>query len=497
VSTIPHVQRRVFKPYSRRTVTDPGDVNFDRNNAAGLTRIAFRNLAVRHAAALGFNLVGSVVLARQLGPALWGSYAVSLTALLIGQQAVERGASGFIIQRAKPLDAHELTSAFVMQIGIGAIVCGILLGVGQWISAASADLGLVTLIEAVALSTLMYAIRAVPLGRLERALSYGRVAAVEVTDVVAFNLVAVLTVLLGFGIAGLAVATVIRASISTAIALAVARTDARWPLARRLPAELLGFAVPFTGSNLLTYLNTLAAPILVAGRASLADYGVLQLAYTIIVYPQTVTTIASRVGFATYPRMTSSAIAESASQQTGALIRSVASTTLILAVTSAYWVVPIFGTSWTGMTMYMLAIAPTYALGANFNLIIAALNARSGAFLVLTLSAAFSALYWLGGLTLVPAVGGLGLPVAYSIATVVFAGYLAAARKRIGPLVLRRPLSEYFVLCVGLLTFAFLYASDAQVPATIVPVGMIIWLSTRLEARRLLKTALRFFPRTV
>lgn len=450
----------------------------------GRSRAALRSLTARHALGLGLNFVGGVIIARVLGPRDWGLYGLALVTLAIAQQVVERGAAGFIIQRQRPLSAAETGTVLSIQVVSGMVAAAVIALIAPPLSRGTGDARLVALFGAVGIASAFYSLRAVPLGLLERDLRYARVAVVELVDILAFNVIAVLGVAFGVGVLALPVAFLGRSGVSLVAGLAL--SGIRWRVAFSMGVlrEFVHFALPYSASNALTFVNTAAAPIVVGGLVGISEFGVVQLAYTIIVYPQALTTIITRVGFATYSRTGPSALAETVSRSTSRLLRAAGGATLLLAATSVLWIEPIYGPAWRDMSKYMLVIAPVYALGANLSLVIASLNVVGHAPRVFLLSAAFSILYWGLSFPLVSLLGGLGLPTAYALATAVFCGYLALARSSLGPLTIRSALAEYAGMCLVTLGFVILYVSLAS-PFLLVTACalMVIWVASRVDIR--------------
>lgn len=410
---------------------------------------------------------------------------MALVTLTIAQQALERGGAGFVIQRRHALKRSELGTVFTIQAVLGGLI-SVALWIGALVLGAHAEQPRLTLlVQAAAAASMMYALRAVPLGSLERSLSYGRVATVEVIDILAFNLIAVAGVQLGLGLPALAIGLVGRAAASFVATVLLSRVGVTFQFDRSVVAEFFKFGLPYATSNGLSFINTAAAPIIVGGFVGLSEFGVLQLAYTLISYPQTLTTILSRVGFATYSRMRRQDMKDTVSRSTSNLIRVAGGATLLLGASSAVWVQPLFGPAWTAMPAYMLVVAPAYGLGANLNLVIASINASGHASAVLAVSALFSSIFWLTSFVLVPALGGLGLPIAYSLATVVYCGYLAVAKALLGGLQLRSPLVEYGAMCFLILVVVILTALGGVSPNIFLVSAAVIaaWVGLSLDLR--------------
>ena len=425
-------------------------------------RRAVTSLLGRHAAGFAINAAGTVFLARHFGPYLWGIYAIGYTVQYIAQGLVERGAAGYLIQRRDPPGRAELATVTTVQLALG-VGAALFLGFAAPLAGARfASESLDSILIAVALAVALYAIRAVPMGLLERSMSYRRVALVEVGDIAAFNAAAVLGVAFGMGLQSLAVATVVRAAISLAIAWRLAGAGPRLGGSTRVLKELVAFGLPYTGSNALGLLNGAAAPLLVGTSVGVQTFGVLQLAYSLISYPQVINGILGRVAFPFYARMNEDAehIRTTVSRATSALITYVGIATIGLAASSPVWVPAVYGLPWREVSPIMITTAPALGIGTAFTFVIAALNASGRIRSVLLISVGFTFLYWSSAIVLVPTVGQLGLPLAYSIASLALVGYVRAFRRSFGSLVIGSSLLRFLIACLVLPLVACIFVSQ-------------------------------------
>lgn len=448
---------------------------------------AVGSLLARHILGFTINFVGTVILVRHFGPVVWGVYSVAYAVQFIAQGIIERGTAGYLIQRHDPPNDQVLGTAFSVQLVTGAVTAAAVALTAPGVAFVFQSEALTGLLWAVAISLAAYALRAVPLGMLERSISYRRVGAVEVADVITFNAVAVIGVALGFGMASLAIAAVTRAIVSLALAWPLSRLMLRPRFSSAVLKELVTFAIPYTGSNALAYLNGAAAPLLVGTIAGARAFGVLQLAYSLIAYPQVLNGILGRVAFPVYSRMTSDArqLQESVGRATSALIQYMGTATLAVAASSPLWVPTIYGPAWVDMPQIMMTIAPALGLGTAFTFVIAGLNATGRAKLVLVVGIAFSSLYWTAAAILVPLLGALGLPVAYSLASITFALYLLLFRRTVGVVDLRVVLIDFTLVSLGVLAAAWTIESGAHVAVLVAAAGFIVlWPLRRLDVRR-------------
>jgi PST family polysaccharide transporter len=387
---------------------------------------------------------------------MWGVFGIAAVALAIGQQLVERGAVGFAIQRPTVLAGRDLSTAVTVQVFVGAAMAILLLVAAPRAAVWYGNDDLQHLLIAGAVALLAYSLRAIPLGLLERSMSYGRVAAIETLDLFAFNAIAVLGVAAGFGLWALSAAILTRSLASLIAAFALARVPRiSLGVSAQTLREMIGFAAPYTVANALTSANTAAAPILVGTFVGTREFGVLQMSYTVLVYPQVLTAIIGRVALPQYAREAQTdLLVARVNSGTTALMRYVGGATLLLAVTSLIWVPSLFGSDWIRMSAYMLVMAPVYALERSFALVITALTASGKVLAILLVGLAFTLIYWASGAIMIPRLGALGLPTAYAVASLSFIGYIVVYRYGVGHLNIRGGLLEFiaFALLVAVAT---------------------------------------------
>jgi O-antigen/teichoic acid export membrane protein len=417
----------------------------------------------------------------------------------IAQGITERGTSGYLIQRSAPPGEREIGTALTVQLVIGGVAAVLVAAAASTVATFVGSAPLTALLVAVAVSVAAYAMRAVPFGMLERSLSYRRVGALEVADVVVFNVVAIVGVAAGLDIGALVLAVASRAIVSLALAWPLSGVKPVPRLSRQALRELLVFALPYTASSALAYLNGAAAPLLVVRFAGSRSFGILQLAYSLIAYPQALNGILGRVAFPVYSRMDQDRerVRRSVEEATGALVRYVGTATIVLAASAPLWIPLVYGPEWADMAPIMLTIAPSLAIGTSFTFVIASLNATGAARAVLTLGAAFSAVYWLGAVLLVPTTGAIGLPLAYSVASIAFVPYLELFRRRVGPIRVRAALGDLTVAAIALLAAAWLYSENAAAGALVPLAVLLYWPLRHIDRRRLVREVLQLLTAMV
>ena len=199
-----------------------------RRVAASALVLGVRGLGVRI-----LGLAGNVVLARLLVPSEFGTVALALSILAFATVVFDGGLGASLMRRPREPTVEELRNVLAVQLAGALVVTTAVAAAGLWLGEA----GTVAAVMMLALPVI--ALRGPGVVRLEWRLTYGPVAAVEVGEVVAYYGWAVVTVALGFGIWGLATASIVKALVGTVTLLrlvpgALLRPAVSWERIRAL-----------------------------------------------------------------------------------------------------------------------------------------------------------------------------------------------------------------------------------------------------------------------
>jgi O-antigen/teichoic acid export membrane protein len=264
-----------------------------RRASAGIVIVFTRGVAT---ALLGFG--GGVVLARLLDPRAFGLVAIGMAVVLFGTLLADGGVGAGLIRRVEPPTAEELQA-----------LTGLQLGVTLALSAAAASLaapfGEAGWLTALIVSSTPRAMFQVP-GRilLERSLSYRPLAAVEVSQVVAYNVCAISLVLLGLGVWGMASATVAMRLVGVLVMWRLSPAGLMRPrFSWRLIQPLLGFGLRFQGANATWLVSQQTRNVSLAAIAGVSTLGLWSLASRVLQIPSLFFEAFSRVSFPTMSRL--------------------------------------------------------------------------------------------------------------------------------------------------------------------------------------------------
>lgn len=374
-------------------------------------------LALRYGLVIVFNLAGTIVLSRLLGPTLWGVLAIAQVVALSAQEVLGRGFAAYLIKKDAPPTSSDIGNVFALQHLLGLIFLLAALGGSQPLARWYGHPELTALLPAAGVAAYACAWRSVPVALLERRLAYFKVAAIEVLESATFVAVAVLLVWTGHAIAGLTLAILLRGLLPTVLAYCLQPVRPKWFFhCDTLVAVDFGLAV--TASSIVN-IAMLSIPALFLGRhEGMAAIGVAQMAFSLYANLLFVTAAVMRLGLSTYSRL---------SMYTDELHRSVNQHLEILSVVlvpaiaifsglSPLWVPWMFGTHWQLLPGLLLALAPGYFFASVFwGVLNPALLVSGKHRQVLLWLVGFTALYALLAYALTPRWGALGVAIAFSV----------------------------------------------------------------------------------
>lgn len=289
------------------------------------------------------GLVGAIVTARLLTPYDFGLVAIGLTVFAFGTFLSDGGVGVALIRRPEPPTRSELKALVAFQLG-----ADLLLVVG--IAVVMLPFGLVGQVTTVIVAALPFgAFRAPAYILYERRLDFRPMAVVEVVETIVYYVWAITTIILGWGVWGLATAFVVRAAVGLTLLLTLSREGRVLPVPSwKRVRPLLGFGFRYQAVGLLQMLDDQLVNIAVATFGGVALLGLWGVAWRILQIPISLFQALWRVSF---PGM-SKLIA--AKQDVGATIERVIGLVAIgtgvlaapLAASAAPWIHVLLGAKW-------------------------------------------------------------------------------------------------------------------------------------------------------
>ena len=226
------------------------------------------------------GLIGTLVLARLLTPHDFGIIAFGVTLLTFANFLADGGIGNGLIRRVDPPSRADLKALLAFQIALGTALA---LGIGVALFPFG-ELGKVTALMAISLP--LTAVRAPGVILLERQLNYKPFALVEIVESSCYYGWAVVFVIYGWGVWGLASASIVRAVVGSAVLLFVL------PPARLIPSpswarirSLLGFGLRYQAVGVANFLRDNGTNAAIAVFAGFSALGVWAVAFRILQIP--------------------------------------------------------------------------------------------------------------------------------------------------------------------------------------------------------------------
>lgn len=291
---------------------------------------------------LGF--FGTLVLAHLVTPSELGTVALGATFVIFGTFLADGGVGATLIRRPDAVERAELRALLGLQLAVSTTIA---------FAIAAAMLPFGTVGRATALIVMavpLMAVRAPAVILLERALEYRQFAIVEFAEVICYYGLAIGLVLDGWGVWGLASASVLRALVGTVVLLSLtpaARMAPSLSLARVSPFLAFGFRYQAVGvTNLLRDQGVNAVVAIVGGVSAL---GVWSLAYRILQIPLLLFSSLWRVSFPGMARLVEAEkdVGETIGRVVGVVAVVAGLIVVPLVAATPAWVPTLFGPQWT------------------------------------------------------------------------------------------------------------------------------------------------------
>lgn len=331
---------------STLTATDVESATEEQLSTAQVRSRAVTGAVVDALRAIGVRLLavlGTLVTARLLTPYDFGLVAVGTTVLAFGEFLDDGGVGVALIRRPQAPTRAELRALVAFQLEIDLVV---VVGVGL----VMLPFGVVGQVTAVIVASLLLgAFRAPAYILYERRLDYRPMAMVEIVQTTVYYGWAIATIIIGWGVWGLATAFVVRELAALALVFAIL------PEARLAPVPsfakvrgLLGFGFRYQAVGLLHMLRDQGVNIAVAAFGGVAVLGLWGVAWRILQLPASLFVALWRVSFPGMARLVA------ANEDVGGTIERVIALVAIgtgvlvapLAASAAAWIHVLIGAQW-------------------------------------------------------------------------------------------------------------------------------------------------------
>jgi O-antigen/teichoic acid export membrane protein len=438
-------------------------------------------VGLQRAVSLGVAAVGGILLARLLGPEVFGLYAVLAFAVGIASTVGDLGLGAALIQR-QALDAEtSLPVAFTAQMGLAVFLAVLLFCLAPFVPIwFHISKEITRPLRLMAFLIPLSALRMPLTVMLERRLAYRPLAVSDSADTLVYYGTAVAAALGGAGIWSLAVGAVLGRTVGLAT---LWRTARRWPAIRwdlTAFAAMIRFGGMFQATALLNALRDAIVPTFIVAWSGVAAAGFLTWASAVAFLPLHVVSMAGRVLFPALATLQHDppAFAEAVQRAVNRVAMILYPVAAILLVGAEAIVRPVYGDQWMPAVPAVRWFAVAAALGGTSTLLVQALYSLGRADVVFRLNLLWMLLLWGLAVLLVPALGFVGFALASAaVSTTVVLSVMALRRSvpvRILP-TLRVPLGAALVAAI---VFRILIdVGSAGLPWLLLSVGVAVGIA--------------------
>jgi PST family polysaccharide transporter len=424
------------------------------------------------------TLAGTIVLARILLPADFGTFAVVVFLVTAVSVIGDLGVGGALIQQNAEPDERELSTAWLLQ---QALWLSLFLIV---VAAAPALTGLlpgtgpegVGLVRVMAISLIFTSLRSMPTVMLTRELRFGALALIEVTQQIVFYAAAIGLALWHAGAWSFVLAAVLQTAVGAALSLKAWRFTPIVGFDRGTARRLLAFGAGFQGSYVLHWLRDGSVPLFGGVLGGATGIGLAQFSWRNGQLVSSLDEVIARVTMPIFSRMNGDR------PRLRHASRSVITAEAIIIGGVQWWLaaaaptlIPlVFSTTWTPAVpaLQLVAIGAQFSVHARLlRTVLFAIGASGLAFRISALS-----LVALFGLMagFIAAFGLIGVGIAFLVSSLATLGFYAW--------VLRRTLALPVVTLTRVACEGALGAASAVIVLRVVngPLGLLISLVLHL-----------------
>jgi PST family polysaccharide transporter len=232
-----------------------------------------------------------VVLARALEPRDFGIFASILIFTEVSSSVVSSGIVAALIQRRKIRPEH-FSTALVMQIGLGVLVCAGLVAVSPWVGRFYGDPLTGHVLAAMSIYLLILPFVSVPTAILRKRIDFRSTGIADVTQQLAGGTVSVALALSGFGVWSLVIGRLFGWGLKVFHLSWLARWLPSFRVERRAGRELFSFGSKLVAANALNDVANNIGYALVGKLLGPTVLGFYQRAYDLMALPLTRITMA-------------------------------------------------------------------------------------------------------------------------------------------------------------------------------------------------------------
>lgn len=372
-------------------------------------------LFVRQGLVYGSNIAGGVILSRMLTPTEFGFYGVVLFFVVFLNIFGGTGFAANLIRTEEHPSLSDFRAVFTAQQAVVGLIFVGVWAAAPWLASryhlehsGSAFFRLIGV--ALVLTSLMVISQIL----MERELAFGKLAVVEVTQAVAFNLTAIVLAWRGVGVLSFAIALVMRAGCGALLSNAMEPWEIGWLWDSSVLKRHIRYGLALQGGQFISMAKDSITPVFVGLYLGVAQMGYVTWALTLAGYPTMMLTPLQRLYLPFFARLQSEPreLRRFASHAMW-MANAFAAPLVVITVALAHPItVLIFASKWLVALplFYCLAVANVFASGSAPML--GLLNAIGKSHVTLMMTIIWMVTTWAFGIPLMMKFGVIGFGIA-------------------------------------------------------------------------------------
>ena len=369
-------------------------------------------MTIRQLLVAGLSLLNVLVIARMLGPGMYGIVTIILSIFYFLNQVCRLGLQVYLVRKTDLTPEEPIQiQAFYNFLGIALciIFAGVAPVIGWWTGKHEVTIGLQAILPALWFDLMAR----VPTSMLERELSFHKVGVLEAVSKIVMYLSMIPLVLMGWGYWGAIVGTVLGYVVQAAMAYYYYPVPWRWTWKWQVIKPALDYGLTYSGSDWILNLRRLRLPLLVSRLGGVEVVGYISIAIRLAEQLAILRLVVRRMSISVMAKLVDNperaryAISQGMSYQ-ALLIGPICAA---FACSSA-WIIPLmFSNEWLVSVKIFPFIALGLLVGAIFEMHTSALYAVGRNYEVGKRNIWYVATLWLATLILLPIMGiwGYGL----------------------------------------------------------------------------------------
>jgi O-antigen/teichoic acid export membrane protein len=377
------------------------------------------------------NFIGNLIIARILIPADFGIYTIIQFVLAFLTLVGDGGLGAALLRKSGEPSEKELEAVFTYQQLFMAVITVLFIAVTFFLKPFVHDPASLWLFRASAISYFLLSFRIIPVMMLERNLHFGKIAILEVLEVLSFQVTAVCLAFFKMGAWALVAGLVAKNASTLLILLFISDWKMKYHWDFKEVKPIIPFGISFQGFHFVNLVKDSFVPVWVGTALGMASVGFINWANTIVSYPLLASNIISRILFPFFSK-----IHEDNEKLKRALELIISMNVFVIfGVSCVIWGLaePITKILYTEKWMPALTLfnffIPINLILAVVYPIVSAFNARGRVHLNFVYSITWAAALWIFAALLVPRYGIAGFGAANLLMNLISLKYFLDAKK--------------------------------------------------------------------